>query len=225
MAKYTYAQLEQIWITAGGNPIRAPMAAAIAMAESGGDPLAFNQADPSGGSRGLWQINGVHGAQSSFDTMTNARAAVAISNNGTSWQPWGAFTNGSYRQFLNPNVKPDPNVNVNGTAQTVADTFGTANNPGGTQAETVACSTLEQIISPALCIAGGSNPVTKSIAGIIQGLVAAIVNPLLTIASGTLGILGGAILMMVGLQYMLKTTEVGRDTAAVGSMVAKGALE
>lgn len=88
MARYSFTQLEQLWIQAGGNPIAAPMAAAIAMAESGGDANAVGH--PSNGTedRGLWQINSIHGSQSTLDPLANAKAAVAISQNGTTWKPW-----------------------------------------------------------------------------------------------------------------------------------------
>src|SRR5262249_40915223 len=38
--------------------------------------------------RGLWQINSIHGKQSTTNAAENARAAVAISKNGTDWRPW-----------------------------------------------------------------------------------------------------------------------------------------
>jgi len=97
---YSYQQLKDLWINAGGDPANADIAAAVAMAESSGNPNAFNSADPSGGSRGLWQINGVWGELSSFDPSINVRAAIQISANGANWKPWGAFTNGSYAKYL-----------------------------------------------------------------------------------------------------------------------------
>lgn len=88
LAHYDFTTLQQLWIQAGGNPKYATFAAAVALAESGGNP----KADPTNtnGSidRGLWQINSIHGAQSSNDPMTNARAAISISGNGTNWKPW-----------------------------------------------------------------------------------------------------------------------------------------
>ena len=96
----TYDQLKQLWIDAGGDPAAADIAAAIAMGESSGNPKAFNGVDPAGGSRGLWQINGVWGELSSFDPSVNVRAAIQISANGKNWRPWGAFTNGSYLKYL-----------------------------------------------------------------------------------------------------------------------------
>lgn len=51
MANYTYPELEQLWISNGGPPEWAPTMAAVALAESNGDPNAKN---PSGAT-GLWQ--------------------------------------------------------------------------------------------------------------------------------------------------------------------------
>lgn len=94
--RYSFAQLEQIWTQAGGSAKYAPMAAAVAMAESGGRPDAVNTSNSDGSiDRGLWQINSIHGGQSTLDPLANARAAVAISKGGTDWRPWcTAWSNG-----------------------------------------------------------------------------------------------------------------------------------
>lgn len=69
------------------------LAAAIAMAESGGDPNAYNTE----GSYGLWQVNiNFHQQFQSdpsvlFDPTTNAQAAFQISSGGTNWNPWSTF--------------------------------------------------------------------------------------------------------------------------------------
>ena len=76
------------------------LATAIAMAESGGNPKAVNST-PREYSVGLWQINTkVHPytPEQMTDPLENARAAYAISKGGSNWKPWGAYTNGSYRQ-------------------------------------------------------------------------------------------------------------------------------
>jgi hypothetical protein len=99
LLKYSLDDLKNLWISAGGDPVKADLAAAVAMAESSGNPSAFNGADPHGGSFGLWQINGAHGDAATFDPAGNAAAAVAISNNGANWNPWGAYTNGSYQDY------------------------------------------------------------------------------------------------------------------------------
>jgi Lysozyme like domain len=78
-------------------------AAAIAMAESGGNPLA--QGDPPGPadatpngtstSFGLWQVHvpahPEYDPQSLLDPNYNAKAALAISSGGTVWKWWSTF--------------------------------------------------------------------------------------------------------------------------------------
>jgi hypothetical protein len=111
---YTYAQLEGLWIAAGGAKGLAPVAAAIAEAESGGCSASVNPTDNGGTqtSWGLWQIsNGTHAqpVQGILNPSTNAQAAVAkYKANG--WQPWGTYTSGAYKAFLNGKTTPDLNV-------------------------------------------------------------------------------------------------------------------
>jgi Lysozyme like domain len=106
MTTYTYAQLESIWINNGGSKTVAPIAAAIAMAESGGDSEATDNDSNGTTDRGLWQINSLWGGLSSYDVDTNAKAAIKISNNGGDWNPWTTFTSGAYRKFLS-SVSPE----------------------------------------------------------------------------------------------------------------------
>lgn len=102
--KFSYAQLQQLWVSAGGNPAKAKVAAAVALAESAGSTI--SHATVGEDSRGLWQINVAAGAHPQlaslnlYNPLTNARQAVAISNNGTNWGPWTTFTSGRYLQFL-----------------------------------------------------------------------------------------------------------------------------
>jgi len=88
MAKESFSQIEALWVKYGGNPIYKAMAAAVAMAESGGNTGATNKNSNGTVDRGLFQINSIHGSQSSFDVATNVRAAISISKNGTNWRPW-----------------------------------------------------------------------------------------------------------------------------------------
>jgi len=78
---------------------------AIAMAESGLRSDAYNGLDPHGGSWGILQINGAH-----FDSGATTKACAlepscafrygfTLSNGGQDFTPWGAYTNGSYKQF------------------------------------------------------------------------------------------------------------------------------
>ena len=98
--KYTYKQLMDLWVQAGGSRFYAPIAAAVAMAESGGNPNAINRNTNKSVDRGLWQINSIHGSLSKMDPLANAKAAVKISKGGTNWKPWVAYTTGKYQTFL-----------------------------------------------------------------------------------------------------------------------------
>jgi LysM repeat protein len=85
--------LEALWKAAGGAKSRAFIAAEIAMAESGGRQYAHSPTND----YGYFQINGGHGpAMATYDPIGNARAAIAISSNGTNWRPWTTYTSGAY---------------------------------------------------------------------------------------------------------------------------------
>lgn len=77
------------------------LAAAIALAESGGVPGAMLSSSREI-SVGLWQINTkVHPytVDDMKDPIKNAAAAFKISKAGTDWRPWSAYTNGRYKTF------------------------------------------------------------------------------------------------------------------------------
>lgn len=78
-------------------------AAAVAMAESGGNPSAYGDAEY-GGSVGLWQVNlpshPQYDALALEDPWYNARAALAISRGGATWQPWTTYREGLYRPYM-----------------------------------------------------------------------------------------------------------------------------
>lgn len=97
------------------------LAAAVAMAESGGNPGAINAANSDGSTdRGLFQINSVHGALSTTDLHANIDAAFKISSGGTDWSPWVAFTSGAYKRYLDPNAKAAPVAGARSSASTAS---------------------------------------------------------------------------------------------------------
>lgn len=109
----SYAQMEQVWIQAGGSPAMAPLMAAIGEAESGGWAGATNPTDNNGTqtSWGIWQIsNGTHsspapGGADVYNPVENAKLAIAkLHSQGLG--AWGTYTSGAYRQFLRGNVPP-----------------------------------------------------------------------------------------------------------------------
>lgn len=99
-------------------------AAAVAMAESGGDPAAVGDLNL-GVSHGLWQVNlrwhPECKGQNLFDPDVNAAAAYGISRGGTYWKPWSTYNQGLHLPYLRtlkaeretdpdlpPLAKPDP---------------------------------------------------------------------------------------------------------------------
>ncbi len=85
--------LEALWEAGGGSRAEAFVAAEIAMAESGGQQYALSPTND----YGYWQINGSHGpAEATFNPIGNAKAAIAISDNGTDWGAWTTYVTGAY---------------------------------------------------------------------------------------------------------------------------------
>lgn len=98
MSAYSLAQLQSFWVSAGGDPAHALLAASVAQAEQGSNPQVANW-DVDGYSYGPWQIHytNVPGLTSAgiiaqaddlLNPQTNAEAAVYISGNGKNWSPW-----------------------------------------------------------------------------------------------------------------------------------------
>ena len=107
---YTKAELETLAVQGGFKPEDAPLVAQIAIGESSGNPNAFNGvgADQS---YGLMQINmlgdmgperraqfGISSNEELNDPLKNMQAAHAIYQQ-QGWGAWGAYTNGSYRNY------------------------------------------------------------------------------------------------------------------------------
>lgn len=89
------AALAALWRQAGGPANVANLMAAIALAESGGNPNAHN---PSGAT-GLWQILGNPFPGNARDPLTNARMAVSkYQSQGLG--AWEAYTRGMHKRFL-----------------------------------------------------------------------------------------------------------------------------
>jgi lysozyme-like protein len=104
MADYSFSQLKQLWTSAGGDAAWGTVMAAIALAESSGNPDAINPTDNGGrqSSYGLWQIsNGTHTppAANWNDPTENARLANAkLKSQGL--KAWGTYVSGAYEKFM-----------------------------------------------------------------------------------------------------------------------------
>jgi hypothetical protein len=94
-------------ITVGWSASEAPTIARVIMRESGCNPLAFNREDSNGGSRGLFQINGIWCNKSKawpngwlqekgvistcddlFEPQKNIVSALYIWQHSKGWSPW-----------------------------------------------------------------------------------------------------------------------------------------
>jgi Lysozyme like domain len=105
---FTYAQLEGLWIKAGGPSSLAATMAAVAEAESSGCSVAYN----SSGATGLWQILGaVDPADQAHltDPAVNAKEAVAKYKS-QGLKAWVTYTSGAYKAFMQNGTTPDTNV-------------------------------------------------------------------------------------------------------------------
>ena len=145
--QYSFAQLQGLWINAGGPAAEAPIAAAIALAESGGCTTALNATDNGGtqSSFGLWQIStGTHTPPSASwaDGGTNAALAVGKYKGAGGFSPWGTYASGAYKAFLSGGT-PDLNV-PSGSAS------------GGPASATLTAATAGGQVSPT-CLFGFPN--------------------------------------------------------------------
>jgi hypothetical protein len=104
---YTFAQLVEYARQAGFPADQAPTAAAVALAESSGNPTATHTNNNRSTDYGLWQINSVHGSllagKNWRDPQVNAQMAYAVWK-GSGWKAWSTYNSGAYRQYANGNV-------------------------------------------------------------------------------------------------------------------------
>lgn len=118
MTVFSYSQLEQLWLNAGGSPSLEATMAAIAEAESSGNSNATG-ADQE---EGLWQIDPHYWPAQyvTYDPAGNARGAVHVeATQGLS--AWSTYNSGAYKQFLSgaaPSGAGSVPANATGTSTT-----------------------------------------------------------------------------------------------------------
>ncbi|OYV63923.1 MAG: hypothetical protein B7X07_07580, partial [Actinobacteria bacterium 21-64-8] len=147
MANLTPSEIAQYAYQAGFRGVQLVTAVAVALAESGGNPLATNTAGNSAGTdRGLFQINSYYQPQvtstCAFDPACNARAAYAISSNGTNFTPWSSYNSGAYAGFLT--VANGAVSSVSGVISTISAAISKLFNAvfGTTITQTFGCTSL-----------------------------------------------------------------------------------
>jgi hypothetical protein len=215
---YSYAELEGLWINAGGPRALAPVAAAIAEAESGGNSDAYNGHDTNGRggtqvSAGLWQIsNGTMTPVPNWsDPATNARDAVGKWRDaGQSFSPWGTFNSGAYKAYLSNKTTPAATV---------------AGSPTSTTAATAAAGSADCLIANPL---SASLPLVGTISAGPQCIFSksnarAFIGAGLLLAGGMIGLAGLAVLAVAA--GMRAAGPLGKAAEGVGGalMLVPGA--
>jgi hypothetical protein len=178
VASVTLESILDLWTRAGGNPQAGQVAAAVSRAESGWRPTAESPPNSNGTvDRGLWQVNSVHGALSTFDPLSNAKAAVEISGNGTNWKPWcTAWSDGACGT---KGGSPPP--------------------PGGVAAGSPAAAYMTGDLSPVTVDgSGGAGVETAGIGGGVGGIGSGLLSWMGLPVVGVGMVVGGALLMLAG---------------------------
>jgi hypothetical protein len=196
---YSYAQLEQLWINAGGSPSLAPLMAAIAEAESSGNPNATGGV----GEKGLWQINpAAWGSLATYDPVGNARAAVHVYQS-QGLGAWSTYTSGAYKAFINGATTPNPNG--------VPTAPGSGSGGGGG-------NVLTSTISPGTCVIPLNIPVAGQFCLLSKSQARGVLGVLLMIAGGMLLLPGVLVLAAAGLER----TGAGAAASKAASAVPVG---
>lgn len=188
------SEIYTLALAQGLSPSAAKTAAAIAMAESGGNPRAHNgNAGTGDDSYGLWQINmlgalgparraqlGLSSNDQLFDPVTNAKAMRMISSTGTNFQPWSVYKSGAYQKYMGADVADDPSwLSKVGSAVTAPIT-------GPIEAAQSLSGAVETLNKAARWVSNSEN-------WLRVGYVA-----------------GGSVLVVVGLVMVLQSTSAGR---------------
>lgn len=155
----SFAQLKQVWIEASAgtkyhSAAWATLMAAIAEAESSGNPAAVNPNDNGGrqSSYGLWQIStGTHAPPSPqwADPTVNAHLAIGKLNS-QGLGAWGTYTSGAYRKYLggaSASSLPQTAGTPTGTVQAETASFDFANPLSVAGSLTSAAKSLGDIVS------------------------------------------------------------------------------
>lgn len=97
---YDYAALKSLAASVGLSGADLDVAAAIALAESGGRPEAISRTND----YGLWQINAPSWPQfTKTELLTpagNARAMATVRRSGRGWNHWTTYRTGAYRRHM-----------------------------------------------------------------------------------------------------------------------------
>lgn len=201
---YTLDGLYTLALDAGLTPDNAKKAAAVAWAETKGNPNAHNTTPPDD-SWGLWQINlygnlasrvhtlGLKAPSDLLNPVTNAKAMAVISAHGTNFGPWSTYGGADYQAALGHSFqRVDHNTGVVGA---VVDVVGGAVSAVTAPAQ-AAVQAVEILGKTAVWVSKASNWVRVGY------------------------VLGGAVVLVVGVAYIVGGTKAGKATVQGGLAVA-----
>ena len=218
MANLSYAQLKRVWLDASQGTryhsnAWASLMAAIALAESSGDPNATNPADNGGTqtSWGLWQIsNGDHSTPSPNWASPVVNAQLAIHKlNDQGLGAWGTYTSGAYKAYYNGRTTPSDTVPATGGTATQAT------------AELTAAQVSEQQSAAGRCALGYSQHV-----GIFFGhgptiQFCVISKTQVRAVMGGVYIVAGGLTVLVGVAIVIVATAPGVAGRVAGRLAAR----
>jgi hypothetical protein len=209
---YDFAGLVELATAAGVTGPDAQLAAAIAMAESGGNPRAVSLT----GDYGLWQVNARSWPQFEVQRLLepayNAAAMAIIARTRNGWDHWSVHKNGRYKNFL---------------PGTTAATGTAVGAKGGGFFEDIAGdikNTLEN--APGTIIREGGEVVegfTGAATDAVGNVVGEAISGVATLALSLLLGATGLALAGLGLSGLARTSTTGQRTIAAGQGAAAGA--
>jgi len=215
MAAYSKAQLEALWLKAGGAKSVAPTMAAIALAESGGNPSRINPEGPQH-AEGLWQIKGQLVSGNILNPEVNAANAVAKYKSPQGLGAWTTYTDGAYKKYLTSGGGSTLASKAEGAVNSV---LGGIFGPGAK----LGAEGAEKALEPAVEAGGGIVKTEEGIAGGVTStaeFVKSLTEPStwLRLAEGV----GGIVLFMVGLKTLTRGSSVGPQGSVVAPVKSTG---
>jgi Lysozyme like domain len=203
----TKRQIEEEWVKAGGAAAKAPLMAAIALAESGGNPSSVNPEGPEH-AEGLWQIKGQIVKGNPLNPGVSAANAVAkLRSQGLG--AWTTYTSGAYKPFLTSAGSSGPH-----NAQFLGIPL--VPNPAGPLGEIPEHAIEGKSVNPIAPLEGavgtveGAVGAVKTTAQVMEVIGEWISDPMRIVKA-----VGGGILLGVGLKTLTRGSTAGAVSAAV----------
>jgi hypothetical protein len=211
VAKLADETIAGVALNAGFTGNALPVAVAVALAESGGNPRAHNALPPDD-SYGLWQINmigamgperrkrfGLKANDDLYDPSTNAKVAHAFWTSRGGFADWSTYNHGSYLAFL---PRANAAVKKNGGAKVAS---GSAGDPSKTVPGNRPDTPLPDPIENAIY------DMRDTLTG-VSAFIKTLTDPKTWIRVGMF--VGGVILIIVGVLFLIGQSKAARAVAS-----------